>query len=59
MEIARYWRLEPIRYKLSGSNCPECGIKHFPPRDICPDCGHKKNTQPALEPKLQKAPLTT
>ena len=22
----------------AGSNCPDCHIKHFPPRSTCPDC---------------------
>lgn len=26
-------------YNLEGSNCPSCGEPHFPPRQICPDCG--------------------
>lgn len=39
MEIARHWRLQRIRYRLEGSNCQNCEIKHFPPRDVCPDCG--------------------
>lgn len=35
------WVWRQNRYKrLIGSNCPECEILHFPPRPICPDCGH-------------------
>ena len=37
-EIARHWRLNSQRYKLVGEVCPECGIKMFPPRDVCPEC---------------------
>ena len=39
MEIPRYWRLQSARYRLEGSNCSDCGIKHFPERPVCPDCG--------------------
>lgn len=40
-EIPRYWRLREELLRLEGSNCPNCKIKHFPPREICPDCGFK------------------
>ncbi len=32
-------RLNAQRFRLEGSNCPACGIRHFPPRPVCPDCG--------------------
>jgi uncharacterized OB-fold protein len=41
MEVSRHWRLRQQRYSLVGEICPECNIKIFPPRDICPDCGHE------------------
>ena len=41
MEVSRHWRLRKQRYALVGEVCPECNIKIFPPRDICPDCGHE------------------
>jgi len=34
-----YARTTKQRYRLEGSNCSGCGIKHFPPREVCPDCG--------------------
>jgi hypothetical protein len=39
MEISRHWRLRRQRYELTGEECPHCGFKIFPPRDVCPDCG--------------------
>lgn len=39
MEVPRYWRLKDQRYSLIGDHCPHCDTKHFPPREICPDCG--------------------
>ena len=56
------WRNSPIFLRFIGSNCQECEKPHFPPRAICPDCGHKQNLpgkrdlpklpveKPALEP---------
>ena len=40
-EIPRHWRLRQQRYSLVGEVCPDCETKIFPPRDICPDCGHE------------------
>jgi uncharacterized OB-fold protein len=34
----RYWRTKAQRYTLLGVTCPQCGSKHFPPRERCPDC---------------------
>jgi len=41
-EIPRFWRLKAQSLRLEGSNCPNCGVKHFPPRPVCPDCRFKK-----------------
>jgi uncharacterized OB-fold protein len=38
MDIARHWRLQAQRYRLEGEECPGCGRKIFPPRDVCPHC---------------------
>ena len=35
-----YWRNREQLLRMKGSNCVSCGIKHFPPKDVCPDCGH-------------------
>jgi hypothetical protein len=41
MEVARYWRTTKQRYQLLGEKCPQCGRRIFPPRDVCPICGHE------------------
>lgn len=33
-----WWRLREPLLKIQGSNCADCGEKHFPPRSLCPDC---------------------
>ncbi len=38
MELSRHWRLQNQRYRLVGEVCDTCGVKIFPPRDICPEC---------------------
>lgn len=32
------WRQRGQVYRLEGEECPHCGEKIFPPRDICPEC---------------------
>lgn len=38
MEVARYWRTNIQRYKLTGTVCSRCGKLHFAARAICHDC---------------------
>ncbi len=38
MEVSRHWRLRDQRYSLVGEVCPNCGVKLFPPRDVCLEC---------------------
>lgn len=38
MEVSRHWRLKTQRYSLVGEICPNCGVKLFPPRDVCLEC---------------------
>ena len=45
MSIAQNWRLQSQRYRLVGETCNKCGVKIFPPRDVCPEC-----EAPAQEP---------
>ena len=40
METPRHWRMRTQRYALKGEVCAHCGAKVFPPRPICPYCGH-------------------
>ena len=41
---AVYARTKSMRYRMEGSNCPACHIVHFPPREVCPDCGNSNPT---------------
>lgn len=38
MEVSRHWRLKSQRYNLVGETCNNCGVKLFPPRDVCLEC---------------------
>ncbi|SRR5690606_19995897 len=38
MQVSRHWRLKGQRYGLVGEECPNCGVKLFPPRDVCLEC---------------------
>lgn len=38
MEVSRHWRLQQQRYQLVGETCDHCGVKLFPPRDVCLAC---------------------
>ncbi len=59
MEIARHWRLRQQRYSLVGEVCPHCESKIFPPRDICPNCGHEARDLYAFSGKGQVYSYTT
>lgn len=37
-EAPRHWGRQKERYRLVGEMCNQCGIKLFPPRDVCPSC---------------------
>ena len=38
MSIPRTWRLRSQHYRLVGEICEKCGVRIFPPRDVCPGC---------------------
>lgn len=38
MTVPRFWREQPQRYRLIGSECNQCGGIYFPPRTVCPVC---------------------
>ena len=38
MNVARFWREQPVRYNLYGTKCRKCGTVHFPPRAVCTKC---------------------
>lgn len=37
---------EVVPPTLLGSECPDCGRRTFPPREVCPFCGELSNVQP-------------
>ena len=39
---ARNWREYPQRYRMEAAKCKKCGKICFPPRLICPVCGHRE-----------------
>ncbi len=41
-DLARNWRLREQRYQLIGNRCLDCGMKFFPPRQVCTDCHGSK-----------------
>lgn len=41
MQIPINWRLQKQRYNLLGEICKHCGVKLFPPRDVCPECSQE------------------
>ena len=44
MQLPSYRRTTKQRMGLVGEICPHCGIKLFPPRDVCPTCGGPAKT---------------
>jgi uncharacterized OB-fold protein len=44
----RNWREYPQRYRMEAAKCKKCGKINFPPRLICPECGHRKFEQVKL-----------
>jgi len=44
MSLASDWRTKKQRLNFMGEVCPTCGVKLFPPRDICPECGGPAKT---------------
>lgn len=38
MTVPRFWREQPQRYRLVGTECPKCEEVYFPPRSVCPTC---------------------
>ena len=50
MSIARFWRETPRRYNLGGSKCTNCGTAYFPPRSVCPECVHHRQSIDKMVP---------
>lgn len=41
MQVPRYWREIPKRYRLEASECKKCNHISFPEKLSCPECGSK------------------
>ncbi|MFO7769157.1 MAG: Zn-ribbon domain-containing OB-fold protein [bacterium] len=50
MTVPRYTREIPQRYRLEAGRCEGCGKVSFPPRQVCPSCGGRKQETIRLEP---------
>jgi len=50
MSVARFWRETPRRYNLGGSKCTVCGTVYFPPRPVCPECTHHRQSIEKMVP---------
>ncbi|ADT84283.1 Zn-ribbon domain-containing OB-fold protein [Thermococcus barophilus] len=42
MQVSRFWRHFKEKYRLVGSKCKKCGKIHFPPRQVCDECGSRE-----------------
>lgn len=54
MAVPNLWRTKKQRYFLQSETCSACSQAVFPPREICPYCGHSMHGPLAnkTEPKL-------
>ncbi|MHB1435633.1 MAG: Zn-ribbon domain-containing OB-fold protein [Thermoplasmata archaeon] len=50
MSIARFWRATPQRYNLGASKCTVCQQVYFPPRTVCPNCTHHRESIGKMQP---------
>ncbi|MBM3311718.1 MAG: Zn-ribbon domain-containing OB-fold protein [Candidatus Aminicenantes bacterium] len=39
---SKYWREIPQRFRFEAGKCARCGYLAFPPRLVCPQCGHRE-----------------
>ena len=42
MNVPKHHRQFPQRYRMEAGKCKKCGYIAFPPRLICPECGHEE-----------------
>ncbi|CAN5800417.1 hypothetical protein BH10CHL1_BH10CHL1_36750 [soil metagenome] len=52
MAVPNLWRTKKQRYSLQSETCSTCSQAVFPPREICPYCGHAMHG--ALPDKTQR-----
>ncbi len=46
VDLARHWRLNEQRYKMTGDVCKDCNYRMFPPREVCPKCAESSPMMP-------------
>jgi len=51
MIVPRYSREIPRRFRLEAGKCQKCGYVAFPPRLVCPECGHREFETITLRPQ--------
>ncbi len=51
MIVPRYTREIPQRFRLEAGKCEKCGYVAFPPRLVCPECGHRHFEKINLTPE--------
>ena len=51
MQVPRFWREIPRRYRLEADKCVKCGHIAFPGRLICPQCGGREFEKTTLSGK--------
>ena len=42
MQVAKYWREIPKRYRMEAGKCKKCQHISFPQRLVCSECGSKE-----------------
>lgn len=58
MQVPRYWREIPKRYRLEAGKCANCGAIAFPLRLICLECGAREFKKMNLSGKGKLATFT-
>ncbi len=48
LSIPRFWRERASHYRLVGSRCKSCGKISYPPKPVCPYCGHRETEEVEL-----------
>ncbi len=56
MRTARIWRERNRRYRNEAARCDGCGAMHFPPRQVCDECGSRELT---LQPFAERGTVLT
>lgn len=59
MEVPRHWRIRKERYSMIGGACPNCEVKMFPMRSVCPICGFGAHSVELDNQENQSAQLVT